>query len=199
MRRIYKKIILLKIPRYLYHYYERENGPFQNLSDLPSEQAEIVLSLLRERDSVFASKRSEEYLEIRRHLENQVRQAFIRKGGEPRRERPHYMTLGECPWLLEWYKNGCEIKIPISKFEMDSVSLTYGDLFPAMRYKDNKPYSGRVYLLSEIEEIIKKYGLPQERNRNGELGPKRYIEVQVWDDESLREYLPVTGRAVKKA
>lgn len=69
------------------------------------------------------------------------------------------------------------------------ISFTYGDIFPAMRYKDNKPYRGKVYTLNEIEEIVNIYGLPQEWNSDGKKGPDRYIEVQVWDNEVIKKYL----------
>ncbi|HLO16004.1 MAG TPA: hypothetical protein VK206_14320, partial [Anaerolineales bacterium] len=68
------------------------------------------------------------------------------------------------------------------------VSFTYGDSFPAMNYSDGKPYRGQVYMLSELGEVIKRYGLPQEWNPDGKGGPERYIEAQVWDDGPLREY-----------
>ena len=33
------------------------------------------------------------------------------------------MTLGECPWLKQWYKNAKEIKIPISAFDPKTISF----------------------------------------------------------------------------
>ena len=58
-----------------------------------------------------------------------------------------------------------------------------------MRYKDGKAYSEKVYTLEEIEQIIYIYGLPQEWNNEGKNGPERYIEVQVWDDNPIKDYL----------
>jgi len=40
--------------------------------------------------------------------------------------------------------------------------------------------------MAELPEVIRLYGLPQEWNKDGKLGPERYIEAQVWDDEPLR-------------
>jgi hypothetical protein len=174
------------IPNMLYHYYESFVGPFVNLSDLPIDEAEIIQSAIREQGKIFASKRAEDYHTIRRELEDKVRALFIEKGGKPKRKRPHYMTLGSCDWLKEWYLDGQELYIPLESFNPHSISFTYGDTFPAMRYQDGKPYRGKVYTLDEIVEVIRAYGLPQEWNRDGKLGPERYIEVQVWDDEPLK-------------
>ena len=46
---------------YLYHYYERVQGPFRNLSSLPLEVGEEVLRQLKQEADVFASKRSDDY------------------------------------------------------------------------------------------------------------------------------------------
>ncbi|NHN32640.1 hypothetical protein [Paenibacillus agricola] len=157
-------------------------GPFRNLSDLEPEEAEKVLNEIRFQKKGFASKRSKDYLTIRRSLELKARELFILKGGKPKLSFPHYMTVGECPWLLEWFENGKELQIPITDFDPDTISFTYGDLFPTMRYQDGKIYRSQVYTLNEIYQVINDFGLPQEWNREGNNGPDRYIEVQVWDD-----------------
>ncbi|WNS43368.1 hypothetical protein [Paenibacillus sp. MMS20-IR301] len=166
----------------LYHYYDESTGPFRNLSDLAPAAAESVLSGIREQNKGFASKRSPDYLEIRRGLEERARAMFIAKGGRPLRQQPHYMTFGSCPWLLDWYPDGRVLKIPVTAFSPERISFTYGDLFPTMRYPDGKPYRGQVYTLEEIRGLIREYGLPQHWNATGAFGPERYIEVQVWEE-----------------
>ena len=169
----------------LYHYYEFKIGPFVNLSDLSIEEAEKIQSGIRREGAVFASKRSSDYLVDRRELEDKIRNLFIYKGGKPLRERPHYMTLGSCPWLIEWYVDGRELSIPLSDFSKEVISFTYGDTFPAMRYKDGKPYRGMVYTLDEIADVVNRYGLPQMWNSDGSKGPDRYIEAQIWTDHII--------------
>ena len=99
------------------------------------------------------------------------------------------MTLGQCPWIKEWYREGQQLEIHIDEFDERTISFTYGDLFPTMRYRDGKPYRGKIYTLDEIYLLIKEYGMPQERNANGDKGPERYIEVQIWDDKPLLKYI----------
>ncbi len=184
------------VPSLLSHYYEKSSGPFRNLSDLPREQAERVLAAIRAAGVIFASKRSDDYLAVREELEARVRRLFIEKGGQPKRLRPHSMILGTSAWLKSWYQEGQEICIPLAQFAPASVSFTYGDLFPAMRYQDGKPYRGQVYLMSELQPLIQQFGLPQDSNPDGHLGPDRYIEAQVWDDAPLLPYyshLPETS------
>ena len=178
-----------RVPNFLAHYYEAATGPFVNLSDLPVEEAGIILERIRGEGQIFASQRAQDYLTIRRELEERVRHLFELKGGRPNRQRPHYMILGACAWLRQWYLDGCELTIPLDTFDPVSVSFTYGDTFPAMRYQDGKPYRQQVYTLDELPGLVRLYGLPQEWNAYGKAGPDRYIEAQVWDDMPLKTWL----------
>ncbi|MDP5274273.1 hypothetical protein [Chengkuizengella axinellae] len=173
---------------YLYHYYEKSQGPFKSLSDLNMQEAEQIQNLIRKEGTLFASNRSENYIQIRFELEALARRLFIKKGGKPVNKSPHYMTLGACPWIKTWYVSGEEIKINVNEFEPKTISFTYGDLFPTMRFDDDKSYRKMIYTLEEIEEIIEIYGLPQEWNEDGAKGPERYIEVQIWDHKPLTKY-----------
>lgn len=172
---------------FLFHYFESSQGPFRNLSSLSHEEAVKIMRQLKEKD-VFASRRAKDYLLIRRELENRACRMFVEKGGKPRSSFPHYLTLGPCEWLKSWYKEGMELIIPLSEIDDDIISFTYGDLFPTMRFKDGKPYREQIYRKSEIITIIEKYGYPQQWNKDGEKGPERYIEVQIWDDEIVHKY-----------
>ena len=171
-----------EVPETLYHYYERTRGPFVHLSDLPYPEAERILEAIRKDGVTFAARRAPEYLAIRRGLEEQVRALFIAKGGRPIRQCPHYLTLGPCPWLLDWYRDGCELALPMAAIDSAVVSFTYGDMFPAMRLRDAKPYRGQVYRWDELPDLVARYGVPQDWNHDGSRGPERYIEAQLWDE-----------------
>lgn len=170
---------------FLCHYYDDSTGPFRNLSDLDLQEAERVLSDIRFQRKGLASQRSLDYMATRFELEDLARAMFIGKGGRPIRRRPHYMTFRSVRWLLDWYPNGRELRIPISAFNTVAISFTYGDLFPTMRFNDDRPYRRQLYTIDEIYGVISSHGLPQDWNRNGDWGPERYIEVQIWDDSAL--------------
>ena len=180
------------LPNFLSHYYEASDGPFRNLSDLPHAEAEALLEQIRQGGQRrYAGKRMSDYMAVRRGLEERVRELFIAKGGQPLRERPHYLILGACAWVIDWYPAGRELRIPLSEFDGGTVSFTYGDTFPAMHYQDGKPTRGQVYTLAELPGLVEQYGLPQGWNAEGKLGPDRYIEAQVWADEPLQPYLSI--------
>jgi hypothetical protein len=177
------------VPDFLSHYYEAANGPFRSLTRLAPGEDERLLDEIREAGVVFAAQRAPDYLAVRRALETRVRALFIAAGGEPLLRQPHSMILGASPWVKSWYVEGRELRIPLSAFDSAIVSFTYGDMFPAMRYQDGKPTRGRVYRLHELADLVATFGLPQEVNPEGALGPDRYIEAQVWDDAPLMAYL----------
>ena len=176
---------------YLYHYYDKNSQPFWNLSDLPIEEAESILARIRqEKPNSFCAKRAPEYMEKRIYYENILREEFAKKGGRIERKAPHYMTVEHSPWLSSWYESGAFIKIPIEEFDVRTLSFTYGDSHPTFsdRVNDGKEYRKQLYTYEEILKIIDKYGLPQDWNDDGKLGPERYIEVHVWSDETINRY-----------
>jgi len=173
---------------YLSHYFEKAGGPFKSLSELSDADARTVQSELWRRDNTFAARRRGDYLDIRRDLEATIRREFVRKGGRPRKWFPYSMVVGSCDWLLSWYREAAQLKIRLGEFDPATVSFTYGDMFPAMRYADGKPYRGQVYLLEEMRQLVGVYGLPQDWNGDGSLGPDRYIEAQIWSDDPVGKY-----------
>ena len=167
-----------------YHYFEQGAGPFRNLSDLEIPEAQAILNRIKRMNATFAAHRYDGYLERRRELESLARSIFVSKGGVPEREVPHYMVVEACPWLATWYTEPACVVIPSSAFDLDTLSFTYGDLFPTFspRVTDGREYRRHVYTWEEIQVLIARYGLPQEWNPDGAHGPERYIEVQVWCD-----------------
>lgn len=176
---------------FLYHYFEKKIGPFRNLSDLHLDEAqEIMRNIKKDRPLSLAAKRDENYMKRRTEYEILARKLFIEKGGKPVRKVPHYMVVGECSWLNSWYVEGDYVKIPIEKFDLSTISFTYGDMHPTFSpiVNDGKEYRKKLYNYEEILKVIDKYGLPQEWNSDGKFGPERYIEVQIWSDEVISKY-----------
>ena len=90
-----------------------------------------------------------------------------------------------------WYDNPDFIKIPITEFDISTLSFTYGDSYPTFSPKvnDGKEYRKKLYTYEEILQVIEKYGLLQEWNDDGKYGPERYVEVHIWSDETIKKYV----------
>jgi hypothetical protein len=172
---------------YLYHYYEKEKGPFLSLSDLSDEEAKKVQDALKEGDNIYAKRDSDgQYMFYRRMIENRIRTMFINKGGRPMSQTPRYLIIGECDFCESWYKEAEIIKIPISDIDLKTVSFTFGDSFPTFdpSHGDTSEYRQNVYTYDEIKVIIKKYGWPQDLpcNEDTPYWQPRYVEAQLWCD-----------------
>ncbi|MDD5934420.1 MAG: hypothetical protein PUC65_02475 [Clostridiales bacterium] len=176
---------------YLYHYFDLRDGAFRNLSDCEPEEADKILNELRKkRPNAQATSRHKTYIEDRLHYEQIARNLFDSMGGKRTRFAPHYMVVEECPWLYSWFEQPGYVKIPIEEFDLATLSFTYGDMHPTFspRVTDGKEYRKKLYLYEDILKLIEKYGLPQIWNGDGRFGPERYIEVQVWSDETIQKY-----------
>lgn len=181
---------------FLYHYYDKNIGPFKNLSDLSIEEANKVLKEIAiTNPNAYCAKRNVDYMQARLYYEDILRNEFLKKGGLMKRKVPHYMVVEHSPWLSTWYDNSAYIKIPIEEFDLNTISFTYGDSHPTFsdRVNDGKEYRKKLYTYDEILEIIEKYGLPQEWNEDGQHGPERYIEAHIWCDDVIKEY---TGKSI---
>ena len=178
---------------FLYHYYDKEIGPFLNLSELSNHKAGIILSNIKKtKPSAYSAQRDPEYMFRRRMYEDIIKKEFKKKGGSIKRDVPHYMVVEHSPWLSSWFENSAFIKIPIEEFDINTVSFTYGDSHPTFspwpREDDWKEYRRKLYTYNEILDVIKKYGLPQDWNNDGKYGPERYIEAHIWSDDTINKY-----------
>lgn len=177
---------------YLYHYYDRRTNPFNSLTKISQEEAkEVIRKIKAERPNSQCAGRNDRYVEYRHNCEAILRREFAAKGGIMEITSPHYMVLEFSPWLSTWFEQCAYIKIPIEEFDLKTVSFTYGDSMPTFSdsVNDGKEYRKKIYMYDEILKIIEKYGLPQDWNDDGKFGPERYIETQVWSDETIRRYI----------
>ncbi len=100
------------------------------------------------------------------------------------------MVVEECPWLNTWYKAADHIRIPISEFDLKTISFTYGDTFPTFSPKvtDHLEFRKTVYTYNEILKIIDKYGLPQNDWKEPIFAQPAYVEAQIWSDWPIAQY-----------
>ena len=58
----------------LYHYFDKDLGPFKNLSELSEKEAEAVMrKLSREKQDAFCNKRNSTYMKMRKYYEQILR------------------------------------------------------------------------------------------------------------------------------
>jgi hypothetical protein len=175
----------------LTHYYHQNDLPFQSLSSLTDEEALGVISSLCDRSGAVYRRFKDpvKYLQQRRATENWLRQEFIKKGGQPVLDYPHYFVVEKAIWIAEGFDGqSCMQQLPISAFQPQQVSFTYPDSMISYWLQSqfgqvfHRPeYHGQVFTLSEISQVIKEFGIPDtewqtEKSRQHDL----FIEAQVW-------------------
>ncbi|MGQ7262592.1 hypothetical protein [Vreelandella sp. V005] len=179
---------MIKHPKFATHYYLTEIGPFRRLSELPAGSEDpVFLDLLtrHQRESGYRRRYGSNYIEVRREVEARLRELFVARGGKPPRRHPFYLVLGESPWFRDLNANQSGLKILLSELDLETTSLTYPDSFIALS-RDDKPYFNHVFLLSEINELVTRFGIPENDyvvpyERYWETDFELYIEVQLWD------------------
>ena len=184
---------------YLYHYFEKDFGPFMSLTALPMEDARRILTEQKAAGK-FHNPNIEGFLQNRYNRDRQLRKFFIEHGGQPQRITPVYMMLGEHSQWKSAYENPAVVKIPLEEFNPLTVSYTYGDSFAIFNPElfGEEEYWNKVYFADEILKVVDKYGFPSyveydfkrgiyptDKHINHYL---KYIEAHIWSDEVLNKY-----------
>jgi hypothetical protein len=187
---------------YITHYYDRKAIPFRSLSSLSDEKAIKIMKSLYNEETEFSIRFKDpvQYLNNRRATEKWVRNEFIKKGGNPDEKHPIYTILGESKWLKKQKPKNIEeatIKLPLSIFQESDISFTYPDSMVSRWLAQSKPekiynklYHGKIFLMSEILDIVNQKGIPEEDwNLNLPENMPTYIEGQVWNYKPIFEYI----------
>jgi len=187
----------------LYHYFERDFGPFRAFTELSMDQARQVL-LAQKAAGKAVNPDIEGFLQKRYGRDAQLREAFLQHGGRPERANPYYMFLGEHPQWASAYDTPEVIKIPLREFDPLTVSFTYGDSFAVLNPALFGPeeYWGKIYFANEILGLVERIGFPPHVDYDFKRGiyPKgahineclKYVEAHVWSDEVPDKYRRIT-------
>jgi len=185
----------------LYHYFEKERGPFKSLSDVSDDKIVKILERSRIEDiesgkgTLLGSVYSDDNISVRRRQEHMTRVTFEEKGGRPVRAFPYYVVLAKeyDPTYIEGlkgrYKNGECVIIPIQAFDMTAVSFTYGDQCETVNPAEYEnflagTYRPPVYTYGEILDVIAERGWIPYTGDGGWPRPW-YIEAQMWNDDNI--------------
>lgn len=184
------------LPDVLTHNYDPARGAGRNICHLPIPEAERILEEIR----VASGRRLKaNYLSRRLAVEKWlIAERRSKFGGTPLC-RPIYFFLGN-------FADGkdpsrpASLVVPLTAFRPDSLTFTYPDSmtsFPVATKEHHrfyrKEYHGHVFTLAEINAVVAKYGLPEDRWKDDpSMKHDRFIEVQVWDDRPIKALFAAT-------
>jgi hypothetical protein len=191
-----------QVPDVVTHYHLPGRRQFLNLSDLEGPELSGVLAELEGLRRRGQQHRSFgwRYVGLRRQTETRLRELFIARGGKPRRMSPHYFVLGASAWFEGLAPRMQRVELAVAELPDSQTSVTYPDSFVAMEAgrelgitRSRRPYHGKVFLLSELPDLIETYGIPSpswDGDRAWRNWPEEtLIEVQLWVDEPIHQYL----------
>lgn len=146
---------------------------FTNLREIPYSEA----VLLEHKPSI---KDKERYLMQRITVEKIMRSLFRRKGGNPQLKYAHYFSVNQYTKLISFYNYPCVVKIPISCFDKDKISFTFGDSFYAF-FVFSHLTKRKLYMVNEMDDMMKRYPIDKYM---------KYIEMRLWDNpERYSKYM----------
>lgn len=178
---------------YLVRVYNKDAEPFATASDLPRENALDVFKKVAPRIVLDLAEGQDDMAE-RTKVEDWLRAGARATGVDIRKENPVYFALTRDPAALIDYLGGDVDKkvivIPTSEADFSASSFTYDDSFPNYKASQGVPFHGpnplhgTVFNAEQMREALKVYGEP----KADPLSSPRYIEVQMWDKPSLKDF-----------
>ena len=186
----------MEIPTFITHYHLADRQPFLTLSALRAGKDDAIFENLKDRhksDPSYRRRYGASYLNTRRSIEDKLRQLFMARGGKPRRKYPFYFVLGQSRWFRCLNEDHLEVTISLSSLDPQTTSFTFPDSYVALSNSE-KPYHGKVFLLQELEGVVSKYGMPEDKKPpnyqsywKGDF--EKYIEFQIWEDEIVQPFV----------
>lgn len=178
---------------YITNYRETGGLPLRNIMRLSKDELYMMTKKLsnnttssNDRYGIYFKR----YYQKRKSTEEWLYKEFIKNGGKPKTKYPVYFVLCESPNFQKFFGNSEKIQIPIKNIASEHISFTPRD---SMHLKDMGLTKGTVWnkndFLSMMNESGKSIGdfivdLPGMYGSSG-----GYIEVQLWNDEYIKNLL----------
>lgn len=186
-----------KIANFLTYYHKTGTEPFRTLSILSDDEMLAIMQAEFPEDQWF-HKNPQQRIAERRTTEAWLRQTFIERGGQPTLTYPLYMVLGTSDYIEEYTGfagSFSAISVPLAEFDASTISFTYPDSVISKRLMVkrhslyNSAYHGKLFLLSEIFDLVSTYQITgQEWRQQPARKFDYFVKAQIWDDTPLSKY-----------
>ena len=136
-----------------------------------------------------------DYLRRRHETEAWLLAQRREKLGAPRLEHPIYFFLGDMTDGRD-SSRPLSICMPLAAFSDDMLTFTYPDSMASLPIATQaknrhlrRSYHGQVFTMGEVQDLVRRFGMPRRDDFVAFGHADRFIEVQVWDERPLRPFL----------
>jgi hypothetical protein len=182
---------MTSLPDIVTHNYHPARGIGRNICDLPSDEAERILDSMR----AMGRRLRPDYLRKRLLVEDWLIAAKSRKLGSTPLLRPLYFFLGNFADGMDCSRPESLI-MPLAEFSPGCLTFTTSDSMTSylIGVAEDGPgfqsHCAQVFTRAELEDMVATLGLPDDRwEGHGGEGRRPFIEMQVWDDQPIREWV----------
>lgn len=123
------------------------------------------------------------YYELRVRQDEFLYNRFCELGGKPEEKHPLSFTIGDSEYLKEWFGYGKETIITLDGISPSHISFTIGDSGAIIQNEG----SVEVLTYEELERRLREYDFDVSEFLSAHN--RKYIEVQLWSDEYIRDLL----------
>lgn len=171
------------------HYCHPDCRPLMNIMRLERSEAFAVARDMAARHpdttAFYRFADFDNYYPRRMEADALLFERFSAIGFTPKERHPLSFVLEGSQYLGEWFGNGVEIRIPLAAVPSADVSFTFGDSMGVLKRNEPLRLVSKESLLVQMalfSGTLEEYMRMIDREC-------RYIEVQVWNDESVLDYL----------
>lgn len=171
---------------YIVNYCHRSCTPLRNIMRLPKDEAFALAYDMaaknRETTAFYRFLDFENYYPRRLKTDELLYNRFVELGGKPVEKHPLSFVLQGSDYLDGWFDRGIVTTVPLNRISSDCISFTYGDSMTILERQNGLTMLTKDMLLQAISDYD---GTLEEYLRNI-AQQYHYIEVQIWDDEPLK-------------
>jgi hypothetical protein len=179
-------------PDIVTHNYHPARGIGGNICNLPHDEAERILDKLR----ALGRNLRPHYLQKRLLVEDWLIAEKNGKLGSTQLKRPVYFFLGNFADGRD-HARPESLVMPLAAFPSGALTFTYADSMTSYQFgvvgkhARPQPHYGQVFTRMEIEAVVATARAPLVKQVSGDW-PEIFVEVQVWDDRPIREWIAKT-------
>ncbi|MEO3947145.1 hypothetical protein [Gorillibacterium sp. CAU 1737] len=170
------------------HYCHPNCSPLNSITRMSKSDAFAKAKELSDSHSGTAFGRFadfDHYYPKRIETEEWLYHGFLKLGGQPETKHPLYFVLQGNDFLFHWFDKGEIVTIPLHRISPAHISFTFGDSMAKFDTRERRDPFGKEQLM----ELLHDFHGDVDLFLGSVKEQYNYIEVQLWSDVYVEEWL----------